>query len=225
MQRCIFTSFNSQIRPKLVENNHQVILKLLSSTNISFEPLFYPYSSHQIIHGEILDMFVPKLLDTYNSVLILDIDCIPISTTAIVSSFKRIEEGYLFGCAQRSLHINNNEHVYIGAPCIGFTKETYSKLGSPSFLPTYRGDTAEELTYMAESNIIPLEILMPSKYESDSYDGTQWDLGANRPKYGVGTTFVDTEGNEMFYHLFESRRLVHDYLFINKCKEVLTHAN
>jgi hypothetical protein len=65
---------------------------------------------------------------------------------------------------------------------------------------------------------------MPSKYESDPYDGTQWDLGTNKPKYGVGTTFINEAGVEMFYHLFESRRLVHDQLFINKCKEVLEYA-
>lgn len=224
MRRCIFTSFNSQIRLKLVENNHRVLEKLLVDTDISFEPLFYPYSNQQVIHGEILDIYIPRILNNYDSVLILDIDCIPLSSEALLSSFAKIEQGYLFGCAQRSLHIQNNEHVYIGSPCIGFTKDTYLKLDSPSFLPTYRGDTAEELTYKAESNIIPLQILMPSKYDSDPYDGTQWDLGTNKPKYGVGTTFVNESGMEMFYHLFESRRLVHDYLFINKCKEVLEYA-
>lgn len=224
MRRCIFTSFNSQIRLKLVESNHRVLEKLLSGTDVSFEPLFYPYSSQQIIHGEILDIYVPRLLDSYDSVLVLDIDCIPLSSKAVQAAFDQIEKGFLFGCAQRSLHIDNNEHVYIGSPCIGFTRDTYIKLGSPSFLPTDRGDTAEELTYKAEANIIPLRILMPSKYESDSYDGTQWDLGTNKPRYGVGTTFADDTGTEMFYHLFESRRLVHDQLFINKCKEVLDYA-
>jgi hypothetical protein len=225
MNKCIFTSFNSQIRSSLVQANHDVLLKLITNTDIHYKPLYYPHSNQELVHGQILDIFIPKLLEEYDNVLVIDIDCIPLSRTSLKKAFSIIEQGYLFGCAQRSLHINNNQHIYIGSPCIGFSKQTFNKLGSPSFLPTDRGDTAEELTYMAESNIIPLQILMPSKYESDSYDGTQWDLGTGKPKYGIGTTFVNDQGEEMFYHLFESRRLVHDYLFINKCKEVLKYAS
>ena len=225
MNRCVFTSFNNQIRSSLVVNQHKVITKLISGTDIVFKPLFYPLSNQQIIHGQVLDLFVPKLLEEYDNILVIDVDCIPLSQEALLQSFDIIEQGSLFGCAQRSLHIDNDEHVYIGSPCIGFSKDTFLALGSPSFLPTDRGDTAEELTYLAESNIIPLQILMPSKYESDPYDGTQWNLGAGRPRYGIGTTFVNAEGDELFYHLFESRRLVHDYLFINKCKEVIEHVH
>ena len=225
MNRCIFTSFNSQIRPNLVQASHEVLLKLVANTDIQYRPLFYPHSNQELIHGQVLDIFVPELLKEYDSVLVLDIDCIPLSRAALKKTFEAIEQGSLFGCAQRSLHIDNDEHVYIGSPCIGFSKQTFSKLGSPSFLPTDRGDTAEELTYLAESSIIPLQVLMPSKYESDPYDGTQWNLGTGKLRYGIGTTFVNTGGEEMFYHLFESRRLVHDYLFINKCKQVLEHAS
>lgn len=225
MNRCVFTSYNNQIRKELVDKNHVVLTKLTSHLNIQFKPLHYPQTNQQIIHGEILDIIIPQLLEQYDSILIIDVDCIPLSSEALHYSFDKIEQGFLFGCAQRSLHINNNEHLYIGSPCIGFTKDTYQNLGSPSFLPTDRGDTAEELTYQAEDNIIPLEILMPSKYDSDPYDGTQWDLGAGLPKYGVGTTFVNSDSVEMFYHLFESRRLVHDYLFINKCNEILKYVH
>lgn len=225
MGRCVFTSFNNQIRSSLVSKQSEVVSHLILDTDIVFQPLHYQYTNQQVIHGQILDMFVPQLLQEYDNILIIDVDCIPLSQKSLLEAFDYIEQGSLFGCAQRSLHIDNHQHVYIGSPCIGFSKETFLKLGSPSFLPTDRGDTAEELTYMAESNIIPLQILMPSKYESDPYDGTQWDLGAGKPKYGIGTTFVNDDREEAFYHLFESRRLVHDYLFINKCKEVLENAS
>lgn len=225
MKRCVFTSFNNQIRSSLINASGQILSKITDCVDIDYRPLYYNFSNQQIIHGQVLDIFVPKLLEEYDSILILDIDCIPLSRQSLLGSFDIIEQGFLFGCAQRSLHIDNNEHIYIGSPCIGFTKETFNKLGHPSFLPTDRGDTAEELTYLAESNIIPLQILMPSKYESDPYDGTQWNLGTGKPRYGIGTTFVSEQGDEMFYHLFESRRLVHDYLFFNKCKQVLEHAS
>jgi hypothetical protein len=41
------------------------------------------------------------------------------------------------------------------------------------------------------------------------------------PEYGIGTTFINQYGKEMFYHLFQSRFGKFNDLFFVKCAELL----
>lgn len=220
MRKCVFTSYNYKIDPRVIEANAQVINKLIEGTDIVFVPLRYNLPSKLILHYQVLDYGFKYLTKDYDAILTLDVDCIPLSKTALLTTFDLIEKGEYVGTAQRSMHIDNNKHVYVGSPCFGITTELFNKMGRPSFVPTHRGDTAEELSYIAEEMNIPIRIFMPSKYEKDPFAGPAWELDTPDKKYGVGTTFVDESGNEMFYHLFESRVHAHNELFLNKCKEV-----
>jgi hypothetical protein len=101
----------------------------------------------------------------------------------------------------------------------------YEKLGKPSWKPNARSDIGEELAYEAEKQGIEIEMYMPSKYEEIPYWNTgerkPWDLRDSDPQFGIGTTFVDKNGNEMFYHLFQSRLNVFNHLFFLKCASVM----
>ena len=111
--------------------------------------------------------------------------------------------------------------MYIGSPCLCLSKNLYEKFGRRTFAPDHiKGDTCEYYTYYAEEQGVPIEIFMPKSYIRDDLGG-KWDLGKGRGSYGVGTTYVNSLGVEMFFHLFSSRQRVYNTYFYDKCEEIL----
>ena len=219
-KRAIFTSFNFHIDASLVESSLKYMSKIVEGMDIDYRPLEYFHSHEQVEHWQTLDFGVNSLFEQgYDDVLILDTDCIPLNREALTYMFDKIAEGVLIGTAQRSMHIENDKHVYVGSPCTGISKELFEKLGKPSFRYTSRGDTTEELSYIAEEKELPIEMFMPLSYEQDPYGGKAWELDTPDKKYGIGTTFIDKEGNEVIYHLFEGRIAPHAPLFVKKAEE------
>lgn len=179
--------------------------------------------------GPTLDELTKMLLGNgHDAIMYLDIDCIPVHEDAIDYMFYKAYQGVLIGDAQRSNHIQNNQHVFCAPHNITFSAETYDKLGSPTFCPTVRGDVAEELTFKARENNIPIEILMPVRYDAPPIRMNwepkdlppYWDLADGMPKYGIGTTFGD-EGVDMFWHMYQSFFPGQLERFIKKCEEVI----
>lgn len=218
---CILTTFNYQIEQDVISKHNEVMTRITQDTGITYIPLRYNLPRKFILHWQTIEYGLQNLFGSFDGFLILDVDCVPLSKSALIYTFEQIEKNILIGTAQRSMHIENNKHVYVGSPCVGFTKDLYRELGYPSFVPTERGDTAEELTYKAEELNKPIEIFRPISYEADPFGGPAWELETPDVKYGIGTTFVNSDNKEMFYHLFESRRHVNNKLFLNKCKEIL----
>lgn len=188
--------------------------------DIKFIPLRYNLPHKFISHHQVLDFGMRELFKTYNNILVLDVDAIPLSKDAIDYTFEQIKKNKLVGCAQRSMHIDNNKHVYVGSPVIGFSWELFESMGCPSFVPTNRGDTAEELTYICEEKNLPVEIYRPVHFEKAPVGAPYWELETPDQRYGIGTTFANKDGAYTFYHLFESRVTVHNNLFIEKCKAI-----
>lgn len=152
----------------------------------------------------------------------LDIDCVPLNSNAIDYVFDKASQGHIVGNIQRSNHLNNDEHVYVAPSAFCISKNTFELLGKPSFAPTSRSDIGEELCFIAENNDVPLEMFLPKCYEELPVGKIPWSLKGNMPKYGIGTTFVNDDKIEMFYHLFESRSNSFNDLFYNKCVNILT---
>lgn len=217
---CIFTTYNFQIDEKLIQAHHAVINKIIAGTGVVFMPLRYNLPRKFIQHYQALDYGLIRLVNEYDNILTLDVDCIPLSTDALMYTVEKIEQNTLIGCAQRSMHIENDRHIYVGSPCFGLNKNLYQMFNS-STVPTIRGDTAEEFTYLAEQQGVTVEMFTPSKYETDPLGGPAWELADSTQRYGIGTTFNNHLNSEMFYHLFESRTGAFNQLFINKCKELL----
>jgi hypothetical protein len=223
-KRAIFTYCNPDVDKKISHLQSKVIEKFNTIPNCKYEFLMYNAKDGDMVPNQVIDYGLNELFfnQNYETILILDIDCIPLSSYAIDYIFSQAESGKIVGNIQRSNHLDNNKHVYVAPSCICITREMFMKLGNPSFNITNRSDIGEELCYIAEDNNVELEMFMPSKYEKLPYgDDKPWDLKDDMPKYGIGTTFVNNEGQEMFYHLFQSRLNYFSDLFFIKCATIL----
>lgn len=226
-KRAIFTYCNHQIEEKIPYLQKQIISKFNTNKLCKYEYLHYKKPDGEMTPDQVIEYGIEKLFyeDNYDTILMLDIDCIPLNTQALEYIFDRAEEGVLIGNVQRSNHLDNNKHIYPAPSCISLTKETYEKLGKPSWKPTNRGDIGEELCYIAEEKGLEIEMFMPGKYEELPYfnntERKPWPLQDGQPEFGIGTTFVDKNGNEMFYHLFQSRLNVFNHLFFLKCASIM----
>lgn len=223
-KRAIFTYCNPDVDRKISHLQSKVIERFNKIPNCKYEFLMYNAKDGDVVPDQVIDYALEELFfkNNYESILILDIDCIPLSEEALEYVFEEAEKGKIVGNVQRSNHIQNNQHVYVAPSCICFTRDMFVKLGKPSFRISNRSDIGEELCFIAEENSVQLEMFMPSKYEKLPYgDEKPWDLQDGMPKYGIGTTFVNKDGKEMYYHLFQSRLNYFSDLFFLKCASIL----
>ena len=223
MKPCIASIFMKNIDPKIVQLQQEVVKKF-NKSNIPHYPVL-----SEAPPGYTMDKLVNMLeAREHNVIMFLDIDCVPLNDNALDYFFDKAYNGWVIGDAQRSNHIQNDQHVFAAPHNVTFSVETYRKLGSPSFMPNYRGDVAEELTFKAREGNIPIEIIMPLRYDAppirmdwEPKDAPPyWDLADGMPKYGIGTTF-GTEGNEMFWHMYQSFHPGQNERFTRKCEELL----
>ena len=178
-------------------------LKRFASEGLAIEQVLTSMS-----HSESIDCF---LNDTqYETVVILDVDCVPISEKSFAIMLSAAKAGKIIGAAQRDDRKCNGEHLYAAPFCIAFSMETFRKLGSPSFAETRRGDVGEELTYLAEDRNIPVELIWPSSCEKP-----MWPLRNGR-MFGLYTAYGD-----LFLHAFQIRALRHQRKFVRKIAELL----
>jgi len=240
MNPCIVSIFQDNIDMKTVGLQKSVVEK--------FNPNKYRHYQFKLNmpHGVAIDYFwatngclnaafkaaigeneVPHSFD-HDVVLILDIDCIPVSERAIEKYINAAAAGRIIGNAQRSNHLENGQHVFAASSCTAISKETYIKIGMPSaFENRPRSDVLEEYTWAAEENGVPVDLVMPLRYNEPpmrfSWEGEQppyWALKDGMPVYGVGTTFGDDEG-DLFYHQFQIFLGDHQQKFWQKCESIL----
>ncbi|MGO9135681.1 MAG: glycosyltransferase [Methylovirgula sp.] len=159
-------------------------------------------------HGRSIDLFVA--LSSYDVIVLLDIDCVPISAEALPKLIEHARAGALVGAAQRANHIGNDNHLYAGPFLMAFSRESYRRLGSPSFRETRRGDVAEELTYRAEAQDFPIHYLWPTICEAP-----KWHLTGDIT-FGRNTVY-----EHAFLHAFEIRMPDQQKAFIAMIERVL----
>jgi hypothetical protein len=159
-------------------------------------------------HGRSIDLFVA--LSTYDVIVLLDIDCVPISAEALPKLIEQAQDGALVGAAQRANHIGNENHLYAGPFLMAFSRESYRRLGSPSFRETRRGDVAEELTYRAEALNLPIHYLWPTTCEAP-----KWHLTGD-VTFGRNTVY-----EHAFLHAFEIRMPDQQKAFLATIERVL----
>lgn len=222
--KCIFTYNNFQINPVIIDSQKEVLNKFNIFDDIEHEHLFYNAKDGDVVPDQVINHALPILFyeKGYTSVLILDVDCVPLSSNALDYTFNRIEEGAVIGNVQRSNHLDNNKHLFCGASCCGISRETWERLGRPSSSPTNRSDICEEFVWLAEEQGVDVEFFIPQSYERLPYnEPNPWPLDDILPPYGIGTTFANKNNTPMFYHLFQSRLNLHVELFVNKCKSLV----
>jgi len=224
---CIVSLFMNNIDQKTVQLQRQVIDKFNKSGHQFYHVLT------DSTHGASMNKAIEAIHDRkHDAVLFLDIDCVPVNYTAIDYMFNRAYEGKLIGDAQRSNHIENNQHVFAGAHNICFTLDLFVQCGKPYLEPTPRGDVAEELTWRARERNIEVELLMPLRYEAPPIrmawepkdSPPYWPLADGMPVYGIGTTYGLTDGEtqqDMFWHCWQSFHPGQQERFWKKCEELL----
>jgi hypothetical protein len=226
-KRAIFSYCNFQIEKNIAVEQKRVIEKLNTLPNCKYEYLFYNKPDGEVCPDHVINYAFNKLFyeDNYDTILMLDIDCIPLNTRALEYTFDRAESGVYIGNAQRANYLQNNQHIYPAPSGMAISKEMFERIGKPSFSVTRRGDIGEELCYRCEELGIEIELYMPGGYEEPAYTYNEqrevWPLKDGQPKYAIGTTFVDAQNNEMFYHLFQCRLHVFNHHFYAKCKSIL----
>jgi hypothetical protein len=223
MKPAIVSLFMRNINPQAVKLQIAVVNKF-NKSSIQHYPILTDHNP-----GYSMDLGVEAMRKAgHDAVMFLDIDALPLTDFALDYLFEQAYAGKLIGSAQRSGHIDNGEHIFAAPHNVTFTLETYDKIGKPSFLPNVRGDVAEELTWKAEESNIPVEILMPTRFDAppirmdwEPKDAPPyWDLGKDKPRYGIGTTFGNEKG-ELFWHMFQSFHPGQHERFVKKCEEIL----
>ncbi len=192
------------------ENIPQEILSAQADIISSWLPTGCTFEQRRVSHHALGldDYFAQELL--HDAYLIFDIDCIPLQEWAMSWFLENAMAGTLVGCAQRANHLNNGRHVYAGPCALAFSRETYDRLGRPSFRGTERSDVAEEITRGCEELNIPLTLLWPTHVELP-----KWSLLPG-VEFGLGTTYGD-----LVYHAFEISKGATKDRFLSRSSEVL----
>jgi hypothetical protein len=189
--------------PAPVVQAQRAVLEALAPADFELRQLLTQRS-----HGAALDEIIS--LAEAELVVVLDIDCVPMTPAAIPELVARAEAGALAGCVQRANHIANNAHLYVGAFCLAISRSLWERLGRPSFQPTTRGDVGEELTYRCEEVGAQVAMLWPSSIEEPC-----WDLTCGR-RFGV-----NTEYDGAFLHTFNIRSPEFQQRFVDRCRAIL----
>ena len=223
---CIASIFMRNIDQKTVSYQQQVVKK--------FNPTDIPHYSilSEANPGYTMDKLVDMLKSKgHDAIMFLDIDCVPVSQDSLSYMFEAAYLGAVVGDAQRSNHIDNGQHVFAAPHNVTFSIETYEKLGKPSFMPNYRGDVAEELTFASEENDVPVWIIMPLRFDAppirmewEKDSEPFWRLADGMPYYGIGTTFgrlIDGVSSDMFWHNYQIFHQGQQERFWAKCEQLL----
>lgn len=232
---CVVSFYMDNINPSVVKAQ-QLVVNKFNKTGIKHYVVKIDFP-----HGIALDYFWAlngvknerfaqvdiKQQFEHDAILFLDIDCVPLSERAIPHFFDVAYSGKIIGNAQRSNHLQNNQHVFAAPSAICLTAETFKKIGMPSAFETMRSDVAEEYTWAAENSNVGVDLVMPLRYDYPpmryEWEGDQppyWALADGMPVYGMGTTYGDDEG-DLFYHNFQIRMDGQQEKFLVKCGKLL----
>lgn len=221
MKRAIFTFYNLSIDPEVIRLQQEVIQKFNHTSE--FFPLCSKTHGEEVLHPQAVDYGLNQLFvnEHYDTVLLLDVDCIPLNQYALEYTFEQTETGKLVGNAQIGAHLQNPEHMYVAPSTFCLTRQMYEDFGRMTVQPDHiNADTCGYYTIEAEKRGIGVEFYMPTHFERPPRNHI-WDLGQSRGEFGIGTTYSNHLGVNMFYHLFESRLNVYNCLFYDKCDKLL----
>lgn len=190
---------------------------LIESHKKVTEFLNLPVNYHNlngVRHGEWMDY----VLENSDSDIVgfFDNDCVPLNRNIVVYAVNYVATTKSFiGAAQCTNHIPPYSHIF-AAPCFFFIcRDTWIKLGKPSFLENSRADVGEEVSYVAEQHKLNYKALYPSHFEREPVEGV-WKMG-NYGYFGIGTVFANS-----IYHLYQGRMGTNADLFAERCSQIVS---
>lgn len=197
--------YGSNINPRMVDASAKVLKKF---------DIPITYVKADMVHGEFINQVCNSLdADIY---FFIDVDCVPTCRSIYDETLNYvIKHNTFIGNAHLANHIPPARHVYAGVTFYMITKDCYNKMGRPSFAPTHRSDTSEEISYVAEEMGIKYKAYYPTKFDAIPIYGVPWRMG-NYGHYGMGTLYANK-----IYHLFESRTNLFTDMYLKRCDEIL----
>ena len=171
------------------------------------------YTVEEVPHGMWMDNILAH--STADVVGFLDVDCIPLNRQVVEQAITYAGQNQsMIGIAQVSNHIPPASHIFAAPAFFFIWRETWDKLGRPTFAETPQADVAENVSYAAEMARLPFRTLFPTHYTKAPDEGI-WKLHSYGV-YGIGTVF---EGG--VYHLYQGRFPDNVDLFVKTCEEVV----
>ena len=176
------------------------------------------YTNKNLDHGLWMDQIINN--SSSEVIAFIDVDCV-ITNPVIVQKCNKfaLEKKTIVGIAQVSNLIFPATHIHIGAGFFFINRETWEKIGKPSFdkfrLNLFnffkkKYDYAEGVCYKFEEAGVKCKAFYPSYFQVK-----KWPLH-NYGNYGIGTYY-----NEGIYHLYESRYNKNKSFFKKKCEQIL----
>lgn len=156
-------------------------------------------------HGDWLDSVMDALPED-ETILFVDIDCVPTRKSAIEKAFAAANAGHFYGVAQVANH-KDKAHIYISPVYMCISKASWRAMGSPSFKETTISDAGQHVTRVAEEKNYPIEMSMPTGCLKP-----MWNL-ADVGLYGIGTFYQSG-----LFHLFQARKQRNIKWFLRVCE-------
>lgn len=202
----IITFYNEKINPIVVQYQK----KIFDHFNYDLEQINV---INWISHGKSVDDYLSTIKNENETIVLFDIDCIPLNKKIIHYAVNWCEENDgIFGNSQLAPNLKEpyNTFIYVAPSFMVFSMKTYEKLGKPTFTTTERSDCGGEMTHFAKEKNISIKYLYPTSVDVPTFK-LKDDIW-----FGYGTNY---ENNT--YHSFESRFRKKDSFFLNKCKNIL----
>jgi hypothetical protein len=195
--------------PATVLEAQAAVVSLYLRENDTFEQVLFENS-----HGGELDNQMNRV-ELNESVLFLDIDCIPLRRAALGTADAVAQGGALYGLYGRCGSRGDPNLSYAHPAALALTGATYRNMGSPTFQPGPSWDVAGWVTHEARKHSVPIVFEYPVGFVSPA----PWTYD---DKTGLGTTY----GRKlpMFFHQFMVRIGDNHEKFVKKCEEVLNDA-
>ena len=199
--------YMANINPDVVKYQKRVMDRLCPDV-----PFYQEFT--QLGHGRTMELFLFQR--THDVIVFLDIDAIPLTEDAIPRLAQlAYDNNTIAGAPQRSNHIENDKHIFVGPCVLAIQPDLYRELKCPPARETTRGDVAEEWTYALEASGREPMYLKVLDYKKDSI---VWP-GINDEPYGLDTKYGFEK--QMFHHSYFGRDPRQQHSFITLCKTLL----
>lgn len=182
--------------------------------NMQYFDIDIKYYNLTINHGKWMDQIVTESKD--DVIIFIDIDAVIINKQIFNDAIEyAITKESFIGPAQVSNHIKPAKHIFAAPSFFFISRKCLEHLNYPSFSNNRRSDIAENISYVAESKQKTYKYWYPKRYEKNRTVYRLADYG----NYGTGTVYEDS-----LYHLYQSRKNIHNKLFKYRCDQILNNS-
>ncbi len=180
------TFYTDNIPVQILEDHKKCCDKLGLDIEYHKETFYDDYDEVYTAHGNFMN---GVLQDEDEVACFLDVDCLPHDLKILEDAYDWAKTNKSFvGHAQNISHTNIKNHIYAAASLLFVSKDSWTKLGSPSLSWFLQGDiqidTAQVLTLRADQIGLDYRLMYPLGWD----EGDGYKLGGYG-MYGTGTWY------------------------------------